>query len=558
MKYFLFEKDVYSKKERDSNSFLKRKTQLLINVAPIPEKLTKPNEASNNVEDKLGKLATMKMKSEIVFDDHLIPLDEFLVRYTTKLDYGLDSKTVDDRQQRDGKNILPQKKGENQFVTYLKELFGGFNILMWFASFLCFICWKPLGEPHPDNFILILAIILAVSVICQSTFSFYQQYQTDNLMASFEKLMPHKTTVLRNGAWETVNTWELVVGDIVQLTAGDKIPADLRITACNQASVETSSLTGESEPVKVSTTQIDSNPYETNNIVFFGSMMVEGTLTGVVFQVGKNTVMAKIADLTQSTKKDMSTMEREVNLFAIFIGCLAVLCFLVTFFVWLGIIRVQHPFYMTYSNILVACMSCLVSVVPVGLQTAVTMTLTLVAKKMKSVNVLVKKLSIIETLGSTTVIASDKTGTITQNKMKLANIFICGHQTKNLIEDTNAAISEIYYLMMKFTGLCNKAIVEHPNREDRVYGENQFIGSPTECGILKSIMRHVPVEKIRSENPTVFEIPFNSRYKYHVSVHRLDQNLIGPEFESILELMHGNTHLLIMKGKPLGTLEASE
>ena len=184
-------------------------------------------------------------------------------------------------------------------------------------------------------------------------------------------------------------------------------------------------------------------------------------------------------------------MEREVNLFAIFIGCLAVFIFLVTLIVWLEIIRVQHPDSLTYSNILVACMSCLVSVIPVGLQIAVTMTLTLVAKKMKNVNVLVKKLSIIETLGSTTVIASDKTGTITQNKMSLSKLYIYGQNEQNITKDVNATVmSDTCLLLMKFACLCNKAIIDRKNTDET---EKEFIGSPTECGILKSIIPHVSV-----------------------------------------------------------------
>jgi sodium/potassium-transporting ATPase subunit alpha len=279
-------------------------------------------------------------------------------------------------------------------------------------------------------------------------------------------------------------------------------------------------------------------------------MLLEGTLEGVVFQVGKNTVMARIADLTQSQRREMTTMEREVNLFAILIGCIGVFGFFLTFFVWLAVIRQQHPMYLNYTNVLVASMSCLVSVIPEGLQVAVTMTLTLVAKKMKNLNVLVKKLSIIETLGSTTVIASDKTGTITQNRMTLANLFICGHETYRLITETGQqkAFSPAYALMMKLAGLCNKAI---QNKNHDAQGEQEFIGSPTECGILKSIMQHIAVDQVRLQNPTVFEIPFNSRYKYMATVHRLDKTLIGPELVAIGEIMHNSTHLVIMKGKRL-------
>ncbi len=204
---------------------------------------------------------------------------------------------------------------------------------------------------------------------------------------------------------------------------------------------------------------------------------------------------------------------------------------------------------------MIACINLVESYIPEGLQIAVTMTLTLVASKMKNVNVLVKKLSIIETLGSTTVVASDKTGTITMNRMTLANLMVfCVDEANLLGIDTTVQLPGLYMILMKFSILCNKAIMNDQAESDQspmaADKEEKFIGSP-ECGILKSRMSFFNVNKIRMDSPMVFEIPFNLKYKYHASIHRLSElhDWKTCESKAISHMALGNTHLLIMKGQ---------
>ena len=173
------------------------------------------------------------------------------------------------------------------------------------------------------------------------------------------------------------------------------------------------------------------------------------------------------------------------------------------------------------------------------------MTLSLVAQKMKKNNVLIKKMSIIETLGSTTVIASDKTGTITMNKMTLSHISMYSVHDENLLGLKVEDLNDNYKTLLTMAGLCNKAIVE----EDEARGMKQFIGSPTECAILKAVCHYVDISKKRNENPIEFEIPFNSRYKYHLSVHKLTSISTLPK-ELKLEVIGNKTHLCVIKGAP--------
>ena len=179
-------------------------------------------------EDNLNS-ASKKQKLDIVFDDHLIDLNEFIYRYETSLTEGLNDEQIKSRLERDGKNIMTKKKSKPLIVRYLVEVFGGYNIIMWFAAIASVICWRPLGGDNPSPYNLVLAIFLLVSILFQATFSFFQQCKSDNLMASFEKFMPSKACVLRMGKWKDVDSSELVVGDVVKLSSGEKIPADLRI-----------------------------------------------------------------------------------------------------------------------------------------------------------------------------------------------------------------------------------------------------------------------------------------------------------------------------------------
>jgi sodium/potassium-transporting ATPase subunit alpha len=351
-------------------------------------------------------------RPEILIDDHIISMDAFLAKFKVNKSLGLTEEEVKSRRERDGINILSKKRKQYAIIKFIKELVCGYNFIMWACAILCMLCYKPLGGINPDINNLVLSCLLFGAIFFQGTFSYFQHKRSDNLMSSFEKLMPHVTTVLRDGHWKTVNTWELVIGDIVRLTAGDKIPADMRVIECSQASVEKSSLTGESEPVKLNVNSTDLNPYETKNITLFGSSILEGTVTGVVFQTGDRTIMGKIAEITLNTKTKMSTMQREINYFASIIGTMSIFTGILTFVLWYFGVRNAYPDFLTYPGIITACIGVVVSFFPEGLPISVTMTLTLVAQKMKKNNVLIKKMSIIETLGSTTVIASDKTGRI--------------------------------------------------------------------------------------------------------------------------------------------------
>ena len=238
-------------------------------------------------------------------------------------------------------------------------------------------------------------------------------------MAKFKNFIPPKANVIRGARQTQLNASELVVGDIILVNNGDKIPADIRVIKCSEMKVDNSSLTGESDHLLRKETPTHENVLETANFAFFGTKCVNGNGTGLVCGTGARTVMGKIAHLAQSAQSEETTLSLEIKRFIKIVSAVAI--FLgVTFFV-AGIIY-------EYGIItdLVFAIGIIVANVPEGLLATVTVSLALTAKKMASKQVLVKNLEAVETLGSTSCICSDKTGTLTQNVMTVSHTWIDG------------------------------------------------------------------------------------------------------------------------------------
>lgn len=235
-------------------------------------------------------------------------------------------------------------------------------------------------------------------------------------MDSFKNLVPQYAAVLRDGEINTVTTDTIVKGDIVEVKFGDRVPADIRILEAHGLKVDNSSLTGESEPQVRSAEFTHENPLETRNLAFFSTNVLEGTCRGVVIATGDNTVMGRIANLAAGLDDVQSPISREIQLFIRFITIFAII---------LGLSFFGISLMLGYSFIdaVVFLIGIIVANVPEGLLVTVTVCLTLTAKRMASKNCLVKNLEAVETLGSTSTICSDKTGTLTQNRMTVAHLW---------------------------------------------------------------------------------------------------------------------------------------
>merc|ERR1712184_121005 len=266
-----------------------------------------------------------------------------------------------------------------------------------------------MGEPPDDN--LYLGIVLTAVVTVTGIFSYYQESKSAKIMESFKNLVPQYALVRRNGEKVTIPAVGLTLGVAGEVKFGDRLPADLRVVEARQFKVDNSSLTGESEPQQRTPEFTHENPLETRNLAFFSTNAVEGTAVGMVVNIGDNTVMGRIAGLASGLEGGQTPIAREIEHFIHIITGVAV--FLgVTFFIIAFILGYN------WLDAVIFLIGIIVANVPEGLLATVTVCLTLTAKRMA-----MKNLEAVETLGSTSTICSDKTGTLTQNRMTVAHMW---------------------------------------------------------------------------------------------------------------------------------------
>merc|ERR1712076_44295 len=328
---------------------------------------------------------------------------------------------------------------------------------------------------------------------------------------------------------------ELTLGDIVEIKFGDRVPADVRILEARSFKVDNSSLTGESEPQARSPEFTHDNPLETKNLAFFSTNAVEGTAKGIVVNIGDNTVMGRIAGLASGLETGDTPIAKEIAHFIHIITGVAV--FLgVTFFI-IAFILGYH-----WLDAVIFLIGIIVANVPEGLLATVTVCLTLTAKRMASKNCLVKNLEAVETLGSTSTICSDKTGTLTQNRMTVAHMWF---DNKIVEADTSEDKSGSGFdknaagwkTLERVACLCNRAEFKGGQQGESVL-KREVNGDASEAAILKCTeLSKGNVMGYRAANKKVCEIPFNSANKFQVSIHESsDPNDKG--------------YIMMMKGAP--------
>ena len=357
------------------------------------------------------------------------------------------------------------------YLAFLKELTGFFSLLLWFGSLLWFIGYG-LDSSDPSN--LYLGIVLAAVVFITGWFSYYQSSKSAALMAQFKNFIPPKALVIRDGNESSIEASKLVPGDLIRIKGGENIPADIRIIECHEMKVNNASLTGESDDLlrKVEKKTAD-NPLETANLAFFGTSWTFGQGIGVVINTGDRTVIGQIANLAQLAQASETPLSTEISRFIKIISIVAIILG-VTFFI-LGIIYG----YDIIQN-LVFAIGIIVANVPEGLLATVTVSLTLTAKRMAKKKVLVKNLESVETLGSTSCIWSDKTGTLTQNVMTVSSLWYNGeirnasvnYQTYKESKgelDVDYDVEDVTFKeLMKTVGLGTKAFFEYTPTEETI------------------------------------------------------------------------------------------
>ena len=315
-----------------------------------------------------------------------------------------------------GPNSLTEKKTIPWYIRFLKEFTGLFNMLLWVGSALWFISY---GLDTTDASSLYLGILLIIVVILTGCFSYYQSSKSVALMAQFKNFIPPRALVIRDGNESSIEAAKLVPGDLVRIKGGENIPADVRIIEWHEMKVNNASLTGESDDLLRKVESTADNPLETANLAFFGTSCTFGQGLGVVIDTGDRTVIGQIASLVQHAEVAETTLSIEVHRFIKIISWVAV-----TFGVAFFIIGVALGF--EVISYLVFGIGIIIANVPEGLLATMTVSLGLSAMRMAKKKVLVKNLQAIDTLGSTTWIWSDKTGTLTQNVMTVSTMWYSG------------------------------------------------------------------------------------------------------------------------------------
>ncbi|CAL8109942.1 unnamed protein product [Orchesella dallaii] len=486
-----------------------------------------PKRKSKNLEE---------LKQELEMDDHKVSVEEICSRYLSDPDQGLNDENAKAGYAKYGPNALTPTKTTPEWVKFMKQLFGGFAGLLWFGGILCFIAYgvdRAGNEEAASLDNVYLGGVLVGVVIITGIFSYLQEAKSNRIMDSFKNLVPQYANVIRNGEAITIRAEELTIGDIVVVKFGDRIPADIRVLEAHSFKVDNSSLTGESEPQTRSPEFTHENPLETKNIAFFSTNALEGTAKGIVINIGDSTVMGRIAGLASGLETGQTPIAKEIERFIHLITAVAV-ALGVTFMIVSIILEYS------YVDAVVFLIGIIVANVPEGLLATVTVSLTLTAKRMAKKNCLVKNLEAVETLGSTSTICSDKTGTLTQNRMTVAHMWydLKIIETDTTEDQSGARIekdNDGFKALARVAALCNRAVFKG-GQENVPIMKKEISGDASEAALLKLMESELgSIQAFRAQYPKVIEVPFNSTNKYQVSIHEVEGD---------------SRYLLVMKGAP--------
>ncbi|KAK0542999.1 hypothetical protein OC846_006563, partial [Tilletia horrida] len=414
---------------------------------------------ADDKDKKKSQKQALKAISEL--DWHSLSIDEVLTRLNASSSSGLDSDQVKRRLARFGPNKMskPPSPWARKLASYV---FGGFGTLLLAAAVLTMIAWKPLGNPNPQPSVLALAVVLFVVNAISATFNAWQDWSTSRVMASISGMLPSDVTVIRDGERISVPAADLVQGDLVALSLGQKMAADMRIVKLDgELKFDRSVLTGESDAISGSIDKTDENYLETKNVVMAGTSCVGGGGLAVVTSTGDATVFGRLAKMSSAPKKGMTTLQKEIFFFVIAISSTAATLCIICVIIWAAYLRPKHPDFMSVSQLIVNIVSIAVAFIPEGLPIAVTLSLTIIANKMRQSKVLCKSLSTCETLGSISVLCADKTGTLTKNNMVAVSVAVHGFEsnpadaTKHIIMETpiGSALKQVQFV----GAVCNGA-----------------------------------------------------------------------------------------------------
>mgnify|MGYP001822237296 CR=1 FL=1 len=424
---------------------------------------------------------------------HQEHLADVLARLGTGVD-GLSSKEARLRLETHGTNELKVRKDRSEVVKFLLQFKNFFAILLIVGGALALTA----EQMDPDQGNLYIAIALIGVVFLNAAFTYFQEHQSEQIMDSFKKMLPSMITAIRDGRRHEIPVAELVPGDIIILNEGDRIPADGRLIEAKELKVDNSSLTGESQPQLLDAGRSAEVVLESPNMAFSGSLVQNGEGRVVICQTGMNTQIGSIVELTKATETTETPIHRELRYFIKVISFIAII-------LGVGFFAVSVAIGNGVISSLIFAIGIIVANVPEGLLPTVTLSLTMASRRMAAKNALIKNLESVETLGSTTVICTDKTGTLTQNRLGVNTIVVGGKKYR--ANDPILAGAPAFSQMLAVMCVCNNSYLT---------GDG-FAGDATEGALLLLAREHADVAALRKVEE-IAEQPFSSVSKRMITV----------------------------------------
>ena len=435
----------------------------------------------------------------------------------TNQETGLTAEEVTKRREKYGLNQLKEKKKKSLFMRFVDQFKDFSIIILIIAAIVSGFVGVAEGEGITDTIIILIVVVL------NAVIGVTQESKAEKSLEALQKLTDHASKVVRDGNVTVVPAKELVPGDIVVLDTGDYIPADLRIIEAVNLKTQESSLTGESVPVDKTTEKIDGEDVgigDRTNMLFSSSLVTYGRGKGIVVETGMTTEVGKIAEMINETEEQITPLQQKLNKLGKTLGITAIVICIVIFII--GLFQQKEPIHMFMTAVSLA-----VAAIPEGLVAVSTIVLAIGVQKMVKKNAIVKKLPAVETLGSATVICSDKTGTLTQNKMTVEKVFLNG-EIKDLEEIDSKNVSEDMTTLVYANMLCN---------DTKIAKDGTLTGDPTETALVDMAFKLNFDPSVYDRMTRISEVPFDSDRKLMTTVNKVNQSYIAYTKGGVDELL---------------------
>ncbi|NWJ45639.1 MAG: cation-transporting P-type ATPase [Chloroflexi bacterium] len=464
----------------------------------------------------------------------LLPVNEIYKAFNTS-PQGLTQAEAQVRLEKFGRNTLSEGHKTPLILKFLANFTHLMALLLWAGGIVGFLANAPQ-----------LGIAIWTVNLINGVFSFWQEYKAEKATEALKRMLPNYARVIRDGSESKILAEELVPGDLLMLEEGDNISADARIIDESDLRVDQSTLTGESRQVrktKEAALHTELGVADIANLIFAGTGVASGRATAVVTATGMQTEFGKIAHLTLNVTDQLSPLQRELGRVTKIVTMLATGIGSLFFVLAIFLAKVD------LATSFIFAMGMIVAFVPEGMLPTVTLALALGVQRMAKRNALVKRLSAVETLGCTTVICTDKTGTLTQNEMTVTHLWLPGHMYEftgtgyapqgHIVENAqkiNTPVAGDLHLALRIASLCNDARILPPDGDSEKWRE---LGDPTEASLeVAALKGWVDLKAEATENPRIRELPFDSYRKRMSTINR-----------------QGNAQVAYVKGAPKEVLE---